>query len=504
MPITDVRRKEYSMGLSSNARLLSITARLTSNEYESQQVSNAKMRLATKSQEASERYLEALSETNYSYMTFDAQGNALNVPLTAAVLYQYGNSKNQYILSNAAGQALISREDKYHYDNAATLREFLESYGLNANFRTQTLKENYEYLNSNSSDPAIGGRAALEQWQNLMDSYKANAAYSTDAWAKEYTESKEVYNAALENYNKAIQELSEGKSTFTGIHIDTSTTPYTIPLNNDEKMIEIFTTEPKADLEDNGVIFNDTDPNSNTVYHKIDIDTILEELTEILNTAKERYSNAVTYDAYIENIIRSDSANSTACDNYDNYLEHLNNFNIEMEELGINMNEVYSYDDTTKARWYTNLWYRINGDSTSKSTNPNCAELDNKLLTSTSWIKDALAHGDISIEIGTYTQSENLTVDSTKPTVEALKGISWKTKIFSSCPDITRSDNDKAIETAEAEYQKALSEINIKDERYQRKLNTLDSEHNALQTEYESVKSALSKNIERSFKAFQG
>lgn len=44
-------RKHFLMGLSSSqARLLSITARLTSNEYESQQISNAKIRLATQAQ----------------------------------------------------------------------------------------------------------------------------------------------------------------------------------------------------------------------------------------------------------------------------------------------------------------------------------------------------------------------------------------------------------------------------------------------------------------------
>ena len=48
------------------------------------------------------------------------------------------------------------------------------------------------------------------------------------------------------------------------------------------------------------------------------------------------------------------------------------------------------------------------------------------------------------------------------------------------------------------------AEINAKDEKYQRKLNLLDTEHNAIQTEYESVKSAIDKNISRSFKAFQG
>lgn len=50
------------MGMSaSQGRLLSITARLTSNEYESQQISNAKMRLSTQSEEASSEYIAALN-----------------------------------------------------------------------------------------------------------------------------------------------------------------------------------------------------------------------------------------------------------------------------------------------------------------------------------------------------------------------------------------------------------------------------------------------------------
>ena len=92
------------MGLAaSQARLLSITARLTSNEYESQQISNAKMRLATQSQEASEAYIAALNNTQYSFISFDSTGQSVNTSLTVASLYEYADNKNQYILTNAAG-----------------------------------------------------------------------------------------------------------------------------------------------------------------------------------------------------------------------------------------------------------------------------------------------------------------------------------------------------------------------------------------------------------------
>ena len=56
------------MGISaSQARLLTITARLTSNEYESQQISNAKMRLATQSEQASNEYLAALNQRQLQF-----------------------------------------------------------------------------------------------------------------------------------------------------------------------------------------------------------------------------------------------------------------------------------------------------------------------------------------------------------------------------------------------------------------------------------------------------
>ena len=36
------------------------------------------------------------------------------------------------------------------------------------------------------------------------------------------------------------------------------------------------------------------------------------------------------------------------------------------------------------------------------------------------------------------------------------------------------------------------------------KIKALDTEHNTLQTEYEAVQTAMSKNIDRSFKTFNG
>ncbi len=66
-------------------------------------------------------------------------------------------------------------------------------------------------------------------------------------------------------------------------------------------------------------------------------------------------------------------------------------FDAEARDYGTSLDDLYSYKDPEKAQWYINLWYRMNGSSTNKSTDSDAgtyyAKLDSKLLTSNSWIK---------------------------------------------------------------------------------------------------------------------
>ena len=432
------------MGLSSNARLLSITARLTSNEYESQQVSNAKMRLATKSQEASDEYIEALNSTNYAFVSYDSEGNSINVPLSAAVLYQYGSSKNQYMLTNTAGQALVSGEDAYNYRTSANLQAFLEKYGLKASYRNTALEEYKNNMDSYAD--------AYTNWKALVEDKmsKPEGDYTVESWQNKYSETKKNYNDKLDAYNKLVDQKASD------------------------------TEDPVTDEQ---------------------IKTALEELA----SAKDNYSNTVSYEVWVEHLLSKENENKNEYEDYLKYKTAKNNYETELQELGITADQAYTYDDSTKAQWYTNLWFRMNGESTVKNSKAdNYQTLEPGLLSSTSWIKDAITHGTITIEVASYDQNKKPDIDSQMPTIMNLKGISWTPKIFTNCSDITQRDDDKAIEKAEAVYKKAMAEITAKDEKYQRKLSTLDTEHNAIQTEYESVKSALSKNIDRSFKAFQG
>ena len=200
------------MGISaSQARLLTITARLTSNEYESQQISNAKMRLATQSQEASSEYIAALNTTQLQFMTYDSKGSAITTDLTANSLYQYADMKNQYALVNASGQMIVSSGDAKKFQNASNLNEFLESYGITKVYKSDAIAENVKKLESNSSE---GGVKDYYAWEAAVNEQKKN--YTDDDYANEKALTNKKYTDALKTYEDAVNKVNSG------LELDTS------------------------------------------------------------------------------------------------------------------------------------------------------------------------------------------------------------------------------------------------------------------------------------------
>ena len=119
------------MGLSaSQARLLSITARLTHNETRSQLITNSKLRLADKSSEASKEYMEALNSTKLVYSNYDSTGTKQTQDFTVGAVTTYSDIKNQYGFVDSAGRLLVSATDAKNYQNSNDLASFLSCYGI--------------------------------------------------------------------------------------------------------------------------------------------------------------------------------------------------------------------------------------------------------------------------------------------------------------------------------------------------------------------------------------
>ena len=127
-----------------------------------------------------------------------------------------------------------------------------------------------------------------------------------------------------------------------------------------------------------------------------------------------------------------------------------------------------------KVQWYTNLYNRMK---------QGFAVLEDGLASSNEWIEFAFESGLVTME----------QVDTNN---------NWVSTIYTNCSDITEVTDDAAVAVAEAEYNKAMNNIENKDKRFDMELKNIDTEHNSLQTEYDSVKSVIDKNIERSFKIY--
>lgn len=477
------------MGLaSSQARLLSITARLTSNEYESQQISNAKMRLATQSQQASEEYILALNDVQYSFISFDSTGQSDNTPLTVASLYEYADNKNQYILTNSSGKALLGNKDIKNYLSSPNLESFLDKYGLTKQFRTSVLENCWNNIFKEN-----GLQMWANYWQQAVDK-QGEPSYSQNDWAHEKASAQADYVDKLSAYKVLANKRGNGE------HVTNE--EFFASQYEMEQAREVFTKvvsyESAKESKLTDIILNDISSNNGQ-------GTI---------TLKDSNGNdvSVTYGELYKK--------------YNDYKSEIAAYQDELDKLGMNANEAYQYDNKSKAQWYTNLWYKLNGQSTSNtglnnftyinakdglseyiggiSDENKIASNDAKLLNSSKWISNALAKGLVNIEMSNYKDEEMTLQDRKNPFLFNLHGISWNGKIYTSISDIVETNNDKAVAKAEAVYKQRTAEINAKDEKYQRKLNLLDTEHNAIQTEYESVKAAMSKNIERSYKAFQG
>ena len=73
---------------------------------------------------------------------------------------------------------------------------------------------------------------------------------------------------------------------------------------------------------------------------------------------------------------------------------------------------------------------------------------------------------------------------------------------YATDPYIKEVSDETAIAEAEAKYQTEKAKLNSKEETLDLKMKNLDTEISSLTTEYDTVKNAISKNIEKSFKRF--
>ncbi len=176
------------MGMSaSQARLLSITARLTNNEFRAQTLTNSKLRLATESQDACQLYMDALASQNFEFMYYDNNGNEQNVAMTPIFLSTYAPRKNQYSVLNSAGKILVSHTDAENFAKTDNLWDFLAC-----------------YTNVQETE-ASGYNAKYAAYTAQFNQYTADYAHYRDVLLPEYDQKMLDYESGYANYDAQMQ-----------------------------------------------------------------------------------------------------------------------------------------------------------------------------------------------------------------------------------------------------------------------------------------------------------
>ena len=549
------------MGLSaSQARLLSITSRLSDNELRSQSITNAKSALSTKTSQASQEYLNSLNETKMTFSTYDANGNKTKTKLTGACLSQYAPLKNQYTLVNSDGQALVSELDATNYKDSANIAEFLEKYGFSNIFEEEVS------LVTNQGKYAKANEEYEKLYQDWLTKRPKVTDYTTET--EKPSTNNEIYNAVITSggclsgaigglgcYMHVLSDLI-GVGTVTtsdghtyeikdnigwnwnsALHEKTKFAPITEKLKKGHCSGDVIEGGTQQETTSYGTVTVGgpaSDPNMSLWQRCVDLLWEVHDEYDGTSTGGNATPESLAkFFYFVEHDLKQAEKEIVKVTDWDKYNEAVEDWKKtepkkpDEEDF---KEEVASLDQTQKSdegQWYINLWHRMNGASNYKVTinGVDNGEHDTKsdgvisgdniksptngltengkvlwtvledgLMNSDEWLNYALKNRVVTMERVNYTEP---TEDGT-----GIKEYTWTSIIYSNALDISEEENEKAITEAEVKYKQALSDIESKDKQYDNIIRRLDTEHNALQTEYESVKSVITKNLERTLKMY--
>ena len=166
----DHGKERKTMGMAAGqARLLSITARLTDNENTAQGLSYSKQRLADETEQINAEYLKALDATKLTVLTgFNgAEPNYTDISYGLMTGYQTVALGKQYVVTNAKGQILVTKKQAEAFEKGnGDLNVFL------ANMTRDT--DNYGYsivdVNIREMEDEEAGPIIHDAWDKYFTS----------------------------------------------------------------------------------------------------------------------------------------------------------------------------------------------------------------------------------------------------------------------------------------------------------------------------------------------
>lgn len=506
------------MGMAaSQARLLSMTARISNNEFEQQSIAYSKQRLADDSSRVNDAYLEALNKTQFQVLTGYNGAEACYEDLTYNQITGCNRVANgkQYIVKNNKGKVLVSEAIAEAFEkNNGDYNKFLRDLGYRqANIDVKNHTESVEaiheawdkYLNTvgksinNADNQHILGFGYTSFGDESFNGYPTyNTATATDATGNISSLYKDEEGYYLTNSVVVAKEKEDGTYgcyyqtpdqygsdeyyELENVTYDDQTKKFTYTdTDNTKQSVDLlYATQTDAgnayvsENEKNFLTLKDKNSNlyqsENGIYYTVKDEFKALNFEGTTQAQRELYDYALALtEAYYDRA----NSNTTGNPNLKYDAEQINYYkNI--------FNEMRTCGFTTLKKSYAQNLDRA--EDANKSSNVFTGE--NTMFNDAKWFVTQLKAGALTISY--YSAAEKSFIGSSLYDDES----------------ITEKEDKAAIAIAEQEYNSHMDRIERQDKEFDMQMNKLESEHNALQTEYESVAKIISKNVETSYKTF--
>lgn len=441
------------MGMAaSQARLLSITARLTDNENSGQSVSYSKQRLADQTQQITNEYNEALDATKLTVLTgFNgAQANYEDISYGLMTGKMMASNTRQYVVTDAKGKILVTDEIAKAYEKSnGNFNKFLASI-------SDTNGKKYSQAD-----------ITVQRDSTDKDALEKTAQQIHEAWDKYFESIGFELNDLTEKQTDDHNAMFENGYEFTWVN--------TWATNNNGDYIDekgnVVNTPTYSNIGDGYAAYLRTDGG----YEPINYEGHSQESKDLYD-----YAMAIT-EAFcriddngqpnVNAVYKLDDFNSTADPTYNSDIKYYKNIFNKIQSSGY-----FTYTNKPSEIDENHL-YTSEGTGTKGNVKKNPLK-DNYTF------EAALRDGTLRLEY--YSTTDN----------------AFKSTTISEDNCIQEVKDERAIAKAESKYNQDMADLESKDNKLDLQLKKLDTEHTALQTEYDSVKSVIDKNVESSFKIF--
>lgn len=471
----------------SQARLLSITARLTNNENTGQAISYSKQRLADQTQQITNEYNEALDATKLTVLTgFNGtQANYEDISYNLMTGMQMAETTKQYVVTDTKGKVLVTNQIADAYEKSrGNYNVFLEALGYSqADISVQI----------NSTDDKAKEKTQ-QQIHEAWDKYFASVGINKFmpehdfgfSWTETYTlvDGKQEYNigdgyAGFKRvktdedgnivYNKKQQTDADGNVVYTSEQeINEDGTPKVDAAGN-----PVYKPSMIDDL--NNPVY-ELDKDGNYIWDPISYEGTTEESRNLFD-----YAMAIT-EAYLRV--------GTGGNGVD--------FKTEYDMSAIK--SAADPDNASAIKYYQNIFNKIQSSGYFTYTNTPAKVDENHLYTSEgTGTKGNVKKNPLQ---DNYTFEAALRDGSLRLEYYSSTDKAFKSTTISEDNCIQEVADERAIARAETKYTQDMADLENKDKKLDLELKKLDTEHNALQTEYDAVKNVVDKNVESSFKIF--